>query len=56
MDEAVLTYEDFLAADEIFSSGNFQKVAPVRRIETRDLDIGPMYRRARALYWAFAHR
>ena len=56
VDEAVLTYEDFLAADEIFSSGNFQKVAPVRRIDARDLDIGPMYRRARALYWDFAHR
>ena len=56
VDEVVLTYEDFLAADEIFSSGNFQKVAPVRRIDVRDLDIGPMYRRARALYWDFAHR
>ncbi len=56
VDEAILTYDDFLCADEIFSSGNFQKVAPVRRIDGRDLDIGPIYRRARALYWDFAHR
>jgi branched-chain amino acid aminotransferase len=53
--EARLTYEDIMAADEIFSTGNFQKVAPVRRIETRDLTIGPLYARARALYWDFAH-
>lgn len=53
--EAVLRYEDFLDADEIFSSGNFLKVNPVRRIETRDLNIGPLYARARRLYWDFAH-
>ncbi len=53
--ETQLTYADFLAADEIFSTGNFQKVAPVRRIDGRDLAQGPLYRRARALYWDFAH-
>ncbi len=53
--ETVLVVDDFLDADEIFSTGNFQKVAPVIRIEERDLPIGPMFQRARALYWAFAH-
>jgi len=53
--EQSLTYEDFLAADEIFSTGNFAKVAPVTRIEERTLPIGPVCLRARALYWAFAH-
>jgi branched-chain amino acid aminotransferase len=53
--ETQLSYADFLAADEIFSTGNFQKVAPVRRIDGRDLEQGPLYRRARALYWDFAH-
>jgi branched-chain amino acid aminotransferase len=53
--EQTLAYEDFLTADEIFSTGNFNKVAPMIRIEDRELGIGPMYRRARALYWAFAH-
>lgn len=53
--ESVLSYEDFLEADEIFSTGNFLKVNPVRRIETRDLNLGPLYARARRLYWDFAH-
>lgn len=53
--EETLGYEDFLAADEIFSSGNFLKVSPVGRIENRELTPGPVYRRARSLYWDFAH-
>lgn len=53
--EATLGYEDFLRADEIFSTGNFQKVAPMSRIDDRLLEAGPMYKRARALYWDFAH-
>jgi branched-chain amino acid aminotransferase len=53
--EKTLAYEDFLKADEIFSTGNYAKVSPMIRIEDRELDIGPMFQRARALYWAFAH-
>jgi len=53
--EATLTYQDVLDADEVFSSGNFAKVLPVTRIENRDLQPGPVYRRARELYWDFAH-
>ena len=53
--EATLKYEDFLGADEIFSSGNFAKVAPVTRIDDRSLQPGPFYGRARKLYWDFAH-
>ena len=53
--ETVLTYKDFLAADEIFSVGNFGKVQPVTRIDDRNLQPGPVYRRARELYWDFAH-
>ena len=53
--EGTLTYPDFLAADEIFITGNYSKVMPVRRIDDRDLQPGPFYRRARDLYWAFAH-
>ena len=53
--EATLRYEDFLNADEIFSSGNFAKVAPVVRIDDRTLPIGPVYSRARRLYWDYAH-
>lgn len=53
--ETTLTYEDFLGADEIFSSGNYSKVTPVNRIDDRQLQPGPFYRQARELYWAFAH-
>jgi len=53
--EATLGFDDFDHADEIFVAGNFGKVTPVRRIEERDLQPGPYFRRARALYWDFAH-
>lgn len=53
--EKSLHYADFLAADEIFSSGNFAKVAPVTRIDQRILEPGPIYRKARDAYWRFAH-
>jgi len=53
--EKPLAYEDFLDADEIFSTGNYSKVAPMTRIEQRDLQVGPITRRARKLYWDFAH-
>jgi branched-chain amino acid aminotransferase len=53
--EAILRYSDFEGADEIFSSGNFAKVAPIIRIDDRALQPGPFYRRARKLYWDFAH-
>jgi branched-chain amino acid aminotransferase len=49
-----LTVEDFLGADEIFSTGNHSKVVPVTRIEGRALQPGPFYERARELYWQFA--
>jgi branched-chain amino acid aminotransferase len=53
--ETALRYVDFASADEIFSSGNFQKVAPITRIDARDLPKGPVFQKARALYWEFAH-
>jgi branched-chain amino acid aminotransferase len=53
--EATLRFSDFDEADEIFVVGNFGKVTPVRRIDNRDLQPGPFYRRARELYWEFAH-
>jgi len=53
--ETTLSFEDFDEADEIFVVGNFGKVTPVTRIEDRPLQPGPFYRRARQLYWDFAH-
>jgi branched-chain amino acid aminotransferase len=52
--ESTLRYEDFQNADEIFISGNYSKVMPVLRIDDRDLQPGPFYRKARQLYWDFA--
>ncbi len=54
MVETTLRYSDFQSADEIFSTGNYSKVAPVTRIDCRDLQPGPFYRKARELYWGFA--
>jgi branched-chain amino acid aminotransferase len=53
--EKTLTYHDFEEADEIFSTGNYSKVVPVTRIGDRALPFGPLYTKARELYWAFAH-
>jgi branched-chain amino acid aminotransferase len=53
--EKTLTYQNFQAADEIFSTGNYSKVVPVTRIDDRPLPFGPLYTKARELYWAFAH-
>jgi len=53
--ETTLRYRDFENADEIFSSGNYSKVMPIVRIDDRSLQPGPFYRKARELYWAFAH-
>jgi branched-chain amino acid aminotransferase len=53
--ETTMRYQDFETADEIFSTGNYSKVVPVVRIDDRSLQPGPLYRRARELYWEFAH-
>jgi branched-chain amino acid aminotransferase len=53
--EKTMAYQDFEKADEIFATGNYSKVVPVTRISDRTLPFGPIYRKARELYWAFAH-
>lgn len=53
--ETTLHYSHFVAADEIFATGNFGKVLPVTRIGDRPLRPGPLFAKARELYWAFAH-
>lgn len=53
--ERSLTYADFEKADEIFATGNYSKVVPVTRIGERALPFGPIYTKARELYWIFAH-
>lgn len=53
--ETTLSVRDFLEADEIFSTGNHSKIVPVTRIEDRELQPGPVARKARELYWQWAH-
>jgi branched-chain amino acid aminotransferase len=53
--EKTLSYQDLRTADEIFSTGNYSKVVPVTRIDDRSIPFGPIYAKARELYWAFAH-
>jgi len=52
--EALLTVDDLHAADEIFSVGNYGKVVPCTRFESREINAGPMFAEARRRYFAFA--
>jgi branched-chain amino acid aminotransferase len=52
--EAVLSFDDFANADEVFMSGNMMKVTPVTAFEDRQYQIGPVTRRVRELYWDWA--
>lgn len=54
VEETMLSRNDVLAADEVFSTGNHGKVVPCRRIEDREWPIGPVTKRARNLYFDFA--
>jgi branched-chain amino acid aminotransferase len=53
--EKTLSVRDFSEADEIFSTGNHSKIVPVTKFQERSLQPGPVARKARELYWEFAH-
>lgn len=55
MVETTLTLADFEAADEIFTSGNYSKVVPVTRLESRELQPGPVAAKAKDIYMDWAH-
>ena len=52
--EAKVTVADLHEADEIFSTGNYGKVVPCSRFETRELNDGPIGAKARQLYYDWA--
>lgn len=52
--ETVLGFEDFHQADEVFMSGNMSKITSVTALEDTQFQVGPIARRARALYWDWA--
>lgn len=49
-----ITPRDLAEADEIFSTGNYGKVMPVTRYETREMQPGPVFSRAHELYFDWA--
>lgn len=53
--ETVLTFADFDDADEVFMSGNMNKVTPVTGFEDKSYQVGPVTRRVREMYWDWAH-
>lgn len=53
--EKTLSVADFLSADEVFSTGNHSKVVPIIRVEDREYQPGPVAKKARELYWEWAH-
>lgn len=54
--EATLSVDDFMTADEIFTSGNYSKIVGVNRLDDRELHEGPIARKALDLYldWAYS--
>lgn len=52
--ERAVDFADLLDADEVFSSGNYAKVQPCVRLEDRKFEPGPLYAKARELYFEFA--
>ena len=53
--ETVLSFDDFHKADEVFLSGNMNKVTPVTAFDETRYAVGPVTKRARELYWDWAH-
>ena len=52
--EIVLTYAEFESADEIFMSGNMNKVTAVTAFEDFQFQIGSITKKVRDLYWDWA--
>lgn len=52
--ESVLSFDDFRDADEVFLSGNLNKVTPVTEFDGTMYQHGPVTRKVRELYWDWA--
>ena len=52
--ECVLGFQDFAEADEVFLSGNMNKVTAVTGFEDISYQTGPITKRVRELYWDWA--
>ena len=49
-----MTFEEVMDAVEIFSTGNYAKVSPLLKLEDRDLQPGPIAKKALSLYMDYA--
>jgi branched-chain amino acid aminotransferase len=54
--ERSITWREVMDADELFTTGNLAKVLPITRVENRDLQPGPIYTKARDLYFDWAYK
>ncbi len=52
--ETVLGFDDFHTADEVFMTGNLNKITPVSEFDGTHYQLGPITRQARELYWDWA--
>lgn len=56
--ETVLTFDDIESADEVFMTGNMNKITPIKAFDDVSYDIGPngnpVTRRLREMYWDWA--
>jgi branched-chain amino acid aminotransferase len=56
VEERRVTFADVMAADEVFSTGNYAKVKPCIKVDGRTLPVGPVATKARELYFAWARK
>ncbi|TVR98215.1 MAG: branched-chain amino acid aminotransferase [Rhodospirillales bacterium] len=54
VEERAVNLVEVISAEEVFATGNYAKVQPCTRLETRALQPGPIYRLARRLYFDWA--
>lgn len=53
VEERAIDFAELKDADEVFATGNYAKVMPCTRLDDRELQPGPVARRARELYFTF---
>lgn len=54
VEQRPVTVDDISSADEIFSTGNSNKVRPVTRMDGRALKPGLVFEQVRKIYWDYA--
>ena len=52
--ETVLSFDDFHTADEVFMSGNMNKVTAISAFDQTQFQLGPISRKVREMYWDWA--